>query len=110
MCGLSNVIYWLDAHGYPQEESAGERDLPAGEVDEPDPDGRRVALLREALAGGSSRQLQTVQDERCRSHPAPQLHPQIGPSGEMADAADSKSAVAQPRVGSSPTSGTTCNT
>lgn len=21
MCGLSNVIYWLDAHGYPQEES-----------------------------------------------------------------------------------------
>jgi 2-isopropylmalate synthase len=20
MCGLSNVIYWLDAHGYPQEE------------------------------------------------------------------------------------------
>jgi isopropylmalate/homocitrate/citramalate synthase len=21
MCGLSNVIYWLDAHGYPQEEA-----------------------------------------------------------------------------------------
>jgi hypothetical protein len=21
MCGLSNVIYWIDAHGYPQEES-----------------------------------------------------------------------------------------
>jgi 2-isopropylmalate synthase len=21
MCGLSNVIYWLDAHGYPQEEN-----------------------------------------------------------------------------------------
>lgn len=21
MCGLSNVIYWLDAHGYPQEET-----------------------------------------------------------------------------------------
>ena len=21
MCGLSNVIYWLDAHGYPQDES-----------------------------------------------------------------------------------------
>jgi hypothetical protein len=21
MCGLSNVIYWMDAHGYPQEES-----------------------------------------------------------------------------------------
>jgi len=21
MCGLSNVIYWLDSHGYPQEES-----------------------------------------------------------------------------------------
>jgi hypothetical protein len=21
MCGLSNVIYWLDANGYPQEET-----------------------------------------------------------------------------------------
>jgi hypothetical protein len=21
MCGLSNVIYWLDANGYPQEEA-----------------------------------------------------------------------------------------
>ncbi|MBV9496938.1 MAG: 2-isopropylmalate synthase [Acidobacteria bacterium] len=25
MCGLSNVIYWLDANGYPQEESLAKR-------------------------------------------------------------------------------------
>jgi len=41
MCGLSNVIYWLDSKGYPQDEGLAKRSS-NWQVDESDTDGRRV--------------------------------------------------------------------
>ena len=54
MCGLSNVIYWLDAQRISAGRGAGEGDFPAGEVDEPDSDRRGASRRCEALAGSTA--------------------------------------------------------
>src|SRR5437762_1103990 len=69
MCGLSNVIYWIDAHGYPQEES--------------------LAKELFQLAKSTNR---VLTDEELHSCARRWMDAQLSPSGEMADAADSKSA------------------
>lgn len=66
MCGLSNVIYWLDANGYPQEEALAQQIF--------------------QLAKSTSRVLTDDELHGCVRQW------QESPSGEMADAADSKSA------------------
>ena len=69
MCGLSNVIYWLARNGYPQDEGL------AKEIFQ--------------LAKSTNR---ILTDEELHSCARRWMDAQLSPSGEMADAADSKSA------------------